>query len=224
MPKQKDRLGPAEVERLVAFIREFQAGRQVVPDEQEAADPPTTAASPAAQEVPDPPPSRSAREASDPAVTPVARPDPSPRPNPQADAMRSAAVLFQRTCRACHGSDGKGAALRAFLPELPDFTSPAWQKRRSPAQLTASILEGKGRQMPSFRESLSVEQARALAAFVGAFGPHRTDRAAVTADGFQERFSRLQQEFEQLRQAYRALSPQPHMSQAGHDLWETRTQ
>jgi hypothetical protein len=61
--------------------------------------------------------------------------------------------------------------LRRRHPEIPNFTDPAWQARRSEAQLLASILDGKGTGMPSFREKLSADQVRALIAYVRTFAP-----------------------------------------------------
>ncbi|PKM09399.1 MAG: cytochrome c, class I [Gammaproteobacteria bacterium HGW-Gammaproteobacteria-4] len=48
------------------------------------------------------------------------------------------AVLFNQTCIACHGANGKGA-----LPGVPDFTSAQGPlARKTDAQLAASILNG----------------------------------------------------------------------------------
>lgn len=47
------------------------------------------------------------------------------------------------------------------MPELPDFTDPKWQDSRSDAELTRSILEGKGkwmRPMGTQLGSVGVEQ------------------------------------------------------------------
>jgi uncharacterized membrane protein len=71
----------------------------------------------------------------------------------------------------CHGADGTGSRVRRRQPEIPDFTDTAWQARRSDAHLLASILDGKGEEMPPWRGKLSEEQARGLAACVRAFAP-----------------------------------------------------
>jgi uncharacterized membrane protein len=80
-------------------------------------------------------------------------------------------ALFQQHCVKCHGPDGTGSNARHRQPELPNFTDPAWQARRSDAQLLASILDGKGKDMPSWRGKISAEQARGLVADVRAFAP-----------------------------------------------------
>jgi len=60
------------------------------------------------------------------AATAVAGPDTEP------------AVLFNQTCVACHGANGKGA-----LPGIPDFTSAQGPlARKTDAQLAESILNG----------------------------------------------------------------------------------
>jgi uncharacterized membrane protein len=77
----------------------------------------------------------------------------------------------------CHGADGTGSQVRDRLPETPDFTDASWQGRRSDAQLLASILDGKGKEMPPARGKLSEEQARSLVAYIRAFAP-TTDESA----------------------------------------------
>src|SRR3546814_7015051 len=48
------------------------------------------------------------------------------------------ALLFNQTCVACHGANGKGA-----LPGVPDFTSAQGPlARKNDTQLAASILNG----------------------------------------------------------------------------------
>jgi uncharacterized membrane protein len=59
--------------------------------------------------------------------------------------------------------------VRHRQPEIPDFSDPAWQARRSDAQLLASILDGKGKRMPSWRDEIRTEQARSLLAVVRGF-------------------------------------------------------
>jgi len=71
----------------------------------------------------------------------------------------------------CHGADGTGKPARRRLPEIPNFTDTGWQARRSDAQLLASILDGKGKNMPPWRAKISKEQARGLAAYAQAFAP-----------------------------------------------------
>jgi hypothetical protein len=63
------------------------------------------------------------------------------------------------------------------MPEIPDFTSASWQKKRS--QLTVAILDGQDAKMPSFADRLTKEEARELAVFVSSLaGPDETELAA----------------------------------------------
>ena len=95
--------------------------------------------------------------------------DPKPPPPPRAGAEalgqgKEGAVsnLYRQRCAKCHGADGAGSDMRDSMPGIPDFTSRKWQNRRSKAQLLASILDGRGTQMPPFRERLSDRQAQDL--------------------------------------------------------------
>jgi Cytochrome C oxidase, cbb3-type, subunit III len=59
--------------------------------------------------------------------------------------------LFRHNCVKCHGADGTGNAARGRLREIPNLTDASWQAKRSDAQLLASILDGKGTEMPPAR-------------------------------------------------------------------------
>jgi mono/diheme cytochrome c family protein/uncharacterized membrane protein len=114
------------------------------------------------------------------------RPDAAGRSDP-APADRE---LFRRHCVRCHGEDGSGSRARARRPDIPDFTNPSWQAGRSDAQLQASILDGKGTEMPSFRDRIGQEEARRLAAHVRTFsrsaegsGPDGPEESAETEPG-----------------------------------------
>jgi mono/diheme cytochrome c family protein len=96
---------------------------------------------------------------------PPARPASGPSKQP---ASQTPAVprLFKQRCVRCHAADGTGSAARNDLPTIPDFTNARWQQRRTDAQLLASILDGKGKKMPSFRGKINEKQARELIAWV----------------------------------------------------------
>jgi mono/diheme cytochrome c family protein/uncharacterized membrane protein len=124
----------------------------------------------------------------------------------------AARALFRQHCAKCHGADGTGSRSRRRLSEIPDFTTAAWQARRSDAQLLASILDGKGQAMPSWRGKVNEEQARGLVAQVRAFAP-TTDKSgpekqkgATSPSGFEEEFRRLQEEMGELQKHSHELS------------------
>ncbi len=95
----------------------------------------------------------------------------SPQAAPAAPEMRDVSGLFRQFCMKCHGADGTGSGTRSLLSEIPDFTSGPWQERRTDARLMASILDGKGSEMPPQRGRISDEQARGLVAHVRGFAP-----------------------------------------------------
>jgi mono/diheme cytochrome c family protein len=108
-------------------------------------------------------------------------------------AARAALELFKQNCIQCHGLDGKGEAARSTLPVIPNFTDQAWQQEHTDAQLTVSILEGKGRLMPSWAGRLNDKQAADLVKHVvRGFGPARqTQEVATTSGDFESQFSKL---------------------------------
>lgn len=65
-------------------------------------------------------------------------------------------------CAACHGANGKGnPALGA-----PDLTDAVWLYGGSGPRVEESIRDGRSGQMPAFRDRLSSDEARAIAAWV----------------------------------------------------------
>jgi mono/diheme cytochrome c family protein len=108
-------------------------------------------------------------------VTPSQSP-PQVSPQPLTTATRQ---LYRQHCMKCHGADGTGKPARGLMAQIPNFADSSWQKKRSDAQLLASILEGKESDMPAWRSKISAEQARGLVAQVRAFAP--SPRSATTA-------------------------------------------
>jgi mono/diheme cytochrome c family protein len=134
----------------------------------------------------------------------------SPKAQPE-----TAAALFGRYCERCHGADGKGGKLEG----TPNFTSAAWQNKRTDFQLRASILEGRGIDMPAFRQRLDESQAKALVAHIRTFSPkdagkEKRDEAIMPASwDVEQALAKLQKEFDNLRQQFKELtdakSPEP---------------
>jgi hypothetical protein len=82
--------------------------------------------------------------------------------------QRVVASLFARYCVRCHGVDGRGIW---DMPDVPNFTNLRWQASRSDQQLARIIVEGRGAVMPSFRGTLSLEEAWAMARHLRSFSP-----------------------------------------------------
>jgi mono/diheme cytochrome c family protein len=129
----------------------------------------------------------------------------SPAPELDERLKKAAAALYRPLCQSCHGADGRAARLRAGRSPVPDFTDPVWQASRTDAQLAASILNGRGSEMPAFDDRVSAAQARELVAYIRAFGPARARPAQVAADDFDQRYQQLRQEYEELEKQLKEL-------------------
>jgi mono/diheme cytochrome c family protein len=190
MPRMRNKLGSVDVMQIVAFVRAFRGGKQVVSDE------PDVPGAPAAREQPD----GAAGE------TGPALPSPS---TPNHLSIREGNRLFQRLCVKCHGADGRGAQMRETEPAIPDFTRPAWQKVRRDPQLAVSVLDGKGNGMPPFRGKLGPTHVRDLVAYIRALGPAVPRSVGNDDDDFEARFKQLEDELENHRRQFQNLSPVP---------------
>jgi cytochrome c oxidase cbb3-type subunit 3 len=83
-----------------------------------------------------------------------------------ADWIAAGKTRYEAMCVACHGADGRGnAALGA-----PDLTDGVWLYGSDFASVTASIEKGRSGVMPAWRNRLSAEQVRMIAAWLHAQG------------------------------------------------------
>jgi hypothetical protein len=78
------------------------------------------------------------------------------------------AGLFNRYCIRCHDVSGRGVW---DIPGVPDFTNLRWQLSRSNDQIARIIIEGRGAVMPTFRGTLTLEEAWAMARYLRTFVP-----------------------------------------------------
>jgi mono/diheme cytochrome c family protein len=188
MPKMKDKLGSVDVKEMVAFVRAFKDGKQVVQEEPEVVAEPEKSTERAATAAGSPRRVESSLAS---------------RPN---QAQRGMNGNFQRFCAMCHAAAGDGSRARDSMPAIPNFTDVAWQGKRTDPQLAFSILDGKGTKMPPFRSKLSREQVRELVAFIRGFSGGPRKPSQTPADDFEARFRELEKELMDLRQRSRALS------------------
>jgi quinol-cytochrome oxidoreductase complex cytochrome b subunit/mono/diheme cytochrome c family protein len=188
MPPMKEKPAKEDVDKLVALVRSFSGGKAVVKEE--------------SKEPPAKPPDEPKI-----AVGPKKPPAESgPSAEEKAAQIRVATVIYREYCVNCHGKDGKGLELKAAMPTIPDFTSRSWQEAHSNPQLAAAIRTGKDK-MPSFGEDrIREDQLNALVAYLRAFGPERPASAETTTSGeFEERFRRLQEEWDALQRQLEEL-------------------
>jgi mono/diheme cytochrome c family protein len=190
MLPMKDKLGPADADQMVAYVRAFRGGQQVM-----RVEPPTPIVPPSPDRPTVVPPLK--------AVTPAAASE------EVAARTRAATVLFRQYCLSCHGIDGRGLDIKPAMPTIPDFTSRAWQEGIRDPQLGVSILDGKGTLMPAFRGRVTDEQARDLGAYVRAFGPARQPTPEATTTDFEQRFLELQAQWNELERQLRELPKAP---------------
>jgi mono/diheme cytochrome c family protein/uncharacterized membrane protein len=115
-----------------------------------------------------------------------------------------ASSLYSKHCHKCHGQDGTGADGRRNFPEIPDFTSEKWQKRRSDAELVTSILDGKGDSMPQFATKLSNEEVKALVAFIRSFARQEKPTSETERD-YDKKFGELSEQLKELRKQFREM-------------------
>jgi ubiquinol-cytochrome c reductase cytochrome b subunit len=188
MLPMKDKMGKADAEKMVAYVRAFQEGKQVVKLE------------------PQPPVVPPAPE--QPAIIPGPKTPSGPSPETAA-RMRVAASLYRQYCLICHGADGRGLELKASMPTIQDFTSRTWQEGVGNPQLAVSILDGKGTLMPAFRGRVGEEQAQDLVAYVRAFGPFRPATSEPPPGDFEKRFRELQDQWRELQRQLQELSAPP---------------
>jgi mono/diheme cytochrome c family protein len=111
---------------------------------------------------------------------------PSGRPAPL--TLPDVAGLFQQNCTACHGVDGTGSLIRKALPNIPDFTSLAWQVSQTELAIVNQIDYGSLPLMPAFRYKLTPEQIQGLAVYIRSFpsrrsGPPAPVSAHMSAEG-----------------------------------------
>ncbi len=162
----------------------------------------------------DPDKSKPAEKPAAPPEKPTAAAVPGPRALAHAATMvvvgnREVQTVFQQRCARCHGADGKGEEARDATPEIPDFTSHAWQERRSDAQVRVTIRDGKGKGMPAFGDKLSPEFDRDLAVYLRSFDATRTTAPTEPDSTFEQRFQQLEQELQALRKQLRDLEAPP---------------
>ena len=72
-------------------------------------------------------------------------------------------VLFDTKCATCHGKDGVAKPMAKGSANLND---PAWQAKTKIEAIEQRVTEGKAPLMKPFKDKLTPEQIKAVAAYV----------------------------------------------------------
>ncbi len=128
-----------------------------------------------------------------------------PASAPAAGGMANASARYQRFCARCHGDDQSGKPWRDRGRQIPDFTSTAWQESRKDARLLASILEGKGTNMPAFAGKVTEAEARDLVLLIRARNSTRPRVKMTTLVELIASFAELERELEKMQKQFRDL-------------------
>jgi quinol-cytochrome oxidoreductase complex cytochrome b subunit/mono/diheme cytochrome c family protein len=195
MLPMKDKLGPTDADQMVAYVRAFRGGKQVIQVEPQPPVVPLPPTQPTVVTGPKAPPAKQA--------------SPTPLSAETTARTRVATGLYRQYCLVCHGADGRGSEMKASMSTIPDFTNRPWQEGVSVPQLRASILDGKGTQMPAFRGRVTEEQGQDLAAYVRAFGPVEVAQPQVPPDDFEKQFRDVQAHWYELQRQLQELSKPP---------------
>jgi mono/diheme cytochrome c family protein len=78
--------------------------------------------------------------------------------------------VYQNKCLNCHGEDGAGSVMRATkYPNIPDFSSLAWQLSKTNLEITNRIEYGDEPLMPAFRYQLPRNPILGLSIYLRSF-------------------------------------------------------
>jgi len=197
MLPQKDKLGTVDVKQMVALVRGFEGGKQILALE---------APKPEGQAIP--------KTSPDVPLNPGTEPKPPPQgEGPSAEEaarIRIGANIYRQFCIVCHGADGTGSIIRASMPPIPDFTSETFHKQHNDSQILVSILNGKGTLMPANRGRVTEEQARDLVAYLRAFGPASFRiRPEASDKEFEKAYRQLEQQLQELHKEMQKIKDKP---------------
>jgi mono/diheme cytochrome c family protein len=197
MLPMKDKLGSVDAKEMVALVRRFDGGKQIIPLElPKAPGPPAPAVVTVPSTILTPAPGTGAKP-----ELPRLAPEPLVAPSGEAAArIRIGANIFQQFCMVCHGPDGTGSIMRASMPPIPNFTIEGFHREHSDAQIKVSILDGKGTLMPANRGRVTPEQASDLVAYIRAFGPPSVRVTVQASDTeFAKAYQKLEQQWNELQ-------------------------
>ncbi|MCY1044368.1 cytochrome c [Corallococcus sp. bb12-1] len=82
-----------------------------------------------------------------------------------------AAELWGKSCKSCHGPDGRAQTRLGQKEAIVDMSQAAWQKAETDAELRAVIANGSSRntKMKAYKDRLTPEQMDALVRYIRTF-------------------------------------------------------
>jgi cytochrome c oxidase cbb3-type subunit 3 len=83
-----------------------------------------------------------------------------------------AAALYGKTCASCHGAAGTPSAAMKTSMGVPDFAVAGTLAAVPDSVLRATVMNGKGRMMPSYKSRLTPEQIAALVGYIRTLSRH----------------------------------------------------
>jgi mono/diheme cytochrome c family protein len=90
---------------------------------------------------------------------------------PAASGAEDVAALWDKSCKGCHGPDGRAQTRMGQKESIADFSKASWQKAESDAHLRDVIANGsrKNAKMKAYKDRLTPEQMDALVGYIRTF-------------------------------------------------------
>jgi mono/diheme cytochrome c family protein len=87
---------------------------------------------------------------------------------PALSHAEDAAALWDKSCKNCHGPDGRAQTRMGQKESIPDMSRAAWQKAESDAELRKVITNGSSHnpKMKAYKDRLTPEQIDALVGYI----------------------------------------------------------
>ncbi|WP_223642290.1 cytochrome c [Corallococcus sp. EGB] len=90
---------------------------------------------------------------------------------PAVTHAEDAAALWDKSCKNCHGPDGRAQTRMGQKESIPDMSRATWQKAESDAELRKVIAHGSPHnpKMKAYKDRLTAEQIDALVGYIRTF-------------------------------------------------------
>ncbi|NOK16072.1 cytochrome c [Corallococcus carmarthensis] len=92
---------------------------------------------------------------------------------PAVSHAEDAAALWDKSCKNCHGPDGRAQTRMGQKESIPDMTRASWQKAESDKEIRGVIANGSSHnpKMKAYKDRLTPEQMDALVGYIRTFKP-----------------------------------------------------